>query len=76
MCPDCVKCREDLDKAGISYTYLDIAADLRNLKAFLKLRDAYPVFDTAKREGYIGIPCLVEESGDVKLDWSAYVGQA
>ena len=76
LCPDCVKCREDLDQAGVEYTYLDFSADLRNLMEFLKLRDAHPVFDTPKANGMIGIPCIVDDIGAVSLDWSFYVGQA
>jgi len=76
QCPDCVKCREDLDRAGVAYTFLEFTADLRNLKEFLKLRDTQDCFDEAKREGYIGIPCIEDEDGHVTLDWSCYVGQA
>ena len=76
QCPDCVKCREDLDQAGIPYQYLDFSDDLRNLKEFLALRDTHSAFEIAKREGYIGIPCIIDDSGIVTLDWSDYVGQA
>lgn len=76
MCPDCVACRNDLDAAGVEYTYLDFADDLWNLKAFLALRDSDPAFTQVKAEGKIGIPCILREDGSVTLDWSAYVGQA
>lgn len=76
MCPDCVECRKDLDEAGVVYEYLDFAEDLRNLKAFLALRDNEPVFASVKAEGKIGIPCILQEDGSVTLDWSAYVSQA
>ena len=75
LCPDCVQCRADLDQAGISYTYLDFSDDLRNLKVFLALRDSHPVFEKARAEGFIGIPCIVREGGSVTLDWSEYVSQ-
>ena len=75
LCPDCVQCRADLDQAGISYIYLDFSDDLRNLKVFLSLRDSHPVFESARAEGYIGIPCIVREDGSVTLDWSEYVSQ-
>lgn len=68
LCPDCVKCREDLYSAGISYDYLDFADDLRNLKEFLILRDQ-PVFDAIRKEGRIGIPCIRKEDGSILLDW-------
>ena len=69
MCPDCVECRKDLDQAGVSYEYLDFADSLKNLKEFLKLRDTHPAFAEARKEGKIGIPCLVKEDGSVTLDW-------
>ena len=76
MCPDCVECRKDLDEAGVVYEYLDFAEDLRNLKAFLALRDNDPAFTQVKADGKIGIPCILQEDGSVMLDWSAYVSQA
>lgn len=69
LCPDCVKCREALDRAGIEYEYLDFADDLKNLKEFLALREG-PLFSDIRREGKIGIPCIVKENGQVTLDWS------
>lgn len=75
MCPDCVKCREDLDRAGVAYEYLDFGDSLLHLKEFLKLREL-PLFDEIKAAGGIGIPCMVEEDGTVTLDWSSYVSQA
>lgn len=76
MCPDCVECRKDLDEAGVEYTYLDFADDLRNLKAFLALRDTDPAFAQVREEGKIGIPCILREDGTVSLDWTMYVSQA
>ena len=76
QCPDCVACRNDLDQAGVEYEYLDFADDLRNLKAFLAIRDKEAVFAEVKENGGIGIPCILREDGSVTLDWSEYVGQA
>lgn len=75
LCPDCVRCREDLDGAGVEYEYLDFSEALLNLKEFLKLREL-PLFDEVKAAGGIGIPCIVAEDGSVSLDWSCYVSQA
>lgn len=72
LCPDCVQCREELDAAGVEYTYLDIGNDLRNLKEFLLLREQ-PVFDPIKEKGAIGIPCIVKEDGDILFDWSEFM---
>lgn len=76
QCPDCVACRKDLDSAGVAYEYLDFADDLRNLKAFLAIRDKEAVFAPVKENGSIGIPCILREDGSVTLDWTEYVGQA
>ena len=73
MCGDCVQCREDLDKAGVPYEYLDFADALPNLKEFLKIRDENPLFDAIRKGGSIGIPCIVREDGSVTLDWEEFL---
>ncbi len=70
LCKDCVQCREDLDKAGVAYQYLDFADDLMHLKEFMKMRDTLPVFATARQEGKIGIPWVIDVNGEVSLDWT------
>lgn len=75
LCPDCVQCREDLDRVGVQYEYLDFSENLLYLKEFLRLRQL-PLFDEVKAAGGIGIPCILREDGSVTLDWSAYVSQA
>ena len=75
QCPDCVECRKDLDAAGVLYSYLDFADSLLNLKEFLSIRDKDSVFDQIRKEGKIGIPCIVDEDGTVRLDWTCYVSQ-
>ena len=69
LCPDCVRCRKDLDEKGIDYEYLDFADSLRNLKEFLALRDRNPVITKIKEEGRIGIPCILLPDGTVTLNW-------
>lgn len=73
MCPDCVTCREDLDKAGVAYEYLDFADSLLNLKEFLSYRDSDPAFAQLKADGKIGIPCILREDGTVTLDWTEFM---
>lgn len=73
LCKDCVQCREDLDRAGVEYEFLDFAAELKNLKEFLKLRDEHPQFNEARAEGYIGIPCILREDGSITLAWEEYM---
>ena len=73
LCPDCVKCREDLDRAGVEYEYRDFSESLWNLKEFLNLRDTSSVFEAVRTEGKIGIPCIVGEDGRISLDWEEYM---
>ena len=73
LCPDCVRCREDLDRAGVEYEYLDFSDSLLHLKEFLKLRDTLPVFEQVRAGGMIGIPCIVREDGSVTLRWDAFI---
>lgn len=72
LCPDCVACTQELDKAGVEYEYLDFGESLLHLKEFLKLREL-PDFDEARKNGSIGIPCILREDGSVTLDWNEYV---
>jgi glutaredoxin-related protein len=75
LCKDCVQCREDLDRSGVIYEFLDIGHDLGHLKAFLMIRDCSPEFDDIRKTDRIGIPCIVTESGAILLDWEVYVSQ-
>ena len=54
-------------KGNPQYEVIDIGLHVKNLKAFLKLRDHHPVFDEAKQMGAAGIPCFVLEDGTVTL---------
>ncbi len=76
LCPDCVQCCEELTAAGVCYEFRDFADSLMNLKEFLSIRDKSELFDAARKDGKIGIPCIVDEAGNISLDWSVYVGQA
>ena len=76
LCKDCVACRDAYDRQNIAYKFYDIADDLGYLKEFLSYRDTLPAFDDCKREGTIGIPCIITEDGTVSLDWESYVSQA
>ena len=52
LCPDCVKCKEDLDAAGVPYLYLNISENLLYLKKFLKLRDENEGFDLFRSRAF------------------------
>ena len=69
LCPDCVRCIEDLTAAGVEFEYHDFSEDLRSLKVFLSLRDTESVFEEVRAAGKIGIPCIVREDGSVTLEW-------
>ena len=73
LCPDCVQCRQDLDRAGVAYEYKDFGDDLRALKEFLTIRDGSAVFDPVREKGSIGIPCILREDGSVTLDWEEFM---
>lgn len=73
QCPDCVRCREDLDRKGVQYTYLDFSDSLRNLKEFLSIRDSSSLFAQVREKGSIGIPCILKEDGTVTLSWEEYM---
>lgn len=73
LCPDCVQCKEDLNKAGVAYEYLDFADSLLHLKEFLAIRESCPLFDQVRKNGGIGIPCIVREDGSVTLDWAEFM---
>lgn len=72
LCPDCVRCREDLDRAGVPYEYLDFSENLKNLKEFLVFRED-ALFEQIRKEGKIGIPCILREDGSVTLTWEEFM---
>ena len=65
-CPDCTYVDEQV-KGNDKYEVIDIGRHVKDLKAFLKLRDHNAVFDEAKKIGAAGIPCFVLEDGTVTL---------
>ena len=73
QCPDCVECKEALEKAGVEFSYLDFGESLLHLKEFLALRDSDAVFIEVKKAGKIGIPCIVRRDGSVTLSWDEFV---
>lgn len=65
-CPDCVAVDEQV-KGNDKYEIIDIGEHVRNLKAFLSLRDSHPAFEKVRQRGTVGIPCFVLEDGRVTL---------
>ena len=66
-CPDCIYVEEQV-KDNNQYEVIDIGQHVRDLKAFLRLRDYHPAFNEAKSVGAVGIPCFVLEDGTVTLN--------
>lgn len=73
LCPDCVNCKSDLDRAVVDYEYRSIAENLLYLKEFLSLRDKESIFAPVKEAGKIGIPCILETDGSISLTWEQYL---
>lgn len=67
-CPDTAPFFAELERLNAEVEKVDMVGSPAGLKAFLKLRDNHPAFETVKQNGYIGIPALVLENGDVVLD--------
>ena len=72
MCKDCVICKEELDKSGVPYVYMDITGNLLFLKKFLKLRED-PAFAAIRERGQIGIPYIVREDNTLTFDWKEFL---
>ena len=73
LCPDCVKCCQELKEAEIPFEYCDFADSILHLKEFLKMRDEQPVFAEVRAAGKIGIPCILREDGTIMLEWDEFV---
>lgn len=59
-CPDTPPFVAELKRLGIDYEEREMTTGGANLKAFLKLRDNHPAFESVKANGYIGVPALVD----------------
>ena len=73
MCPDCIELEKAFESEKVEYEYHDITGDLRELKAFLALRDSHPKFDKAKAKGLIGIPIVQTEDGTLTFKWQDFL---
>lgn len=73
LCPDCVKCKMELEEAGVAFLYLDIGEKLLYLKQFLKIRDENQLFEPIRQRGQIGIPCILKEDGSVTFEWDEFL---
>ena len=57
--PACPKLKEFLSINNIEFDYIDITESMKNLKAFLKLRDKHDEFEFVRRRNGVGVPALV-----------------
>ena len=73
LCPDCVKCKEALEQANVPFVYLSITESLLALKQFLKLRENKAEFAPVRERGQIGIPCILDEEGNLSFTWDQYL---
>ena len=73
LCPDCVKCKKELEEAGVEFLYLDIGEKLLYLKQFLKIRDGNELFEPIRQRGQIGIPCIQREDGTITFEWDEFL---
>ena len=71
-CPDCSEVKERLS-GNPDFEIINIGEHVRNLKEFIRLRDSSPAFDSVKAAGSIGIPCFVEEDGQISFDTERYI---
>ncbi|MCR5545775.1 MAG: glutaredoxin-related protein [Lachnospiraceae bacterium] len=67
-CPYCDYVHEQVKGRESEFEYINIGEHVRNMKAFMHLRDSNPAFDHSKEVGDIGIPAFVREDGSITLD--------
>ena len=67
-CPYCDYVHEQVKGREDEFTYINIGENIRNMSAFINLRDSSPVFDRCRKIGDVGIPAFVLEDGTVTID--------
>ena len=67
-CPYCDYIHEQIKGRENEFEYVNIGEHIRNLSAFMRLRDTNPVFDHLKAVGDVGVPAFVFEDGRVSVD--------
>ncbi len=61
LCPDCPPVIEYLKKKSVEFEFVNITESMKNLKEFTALRDHRVEFEDARKNGYMGIPCLLTD---------------
>ena len=67
-CPYCDYVHEQIQGRPDEFEYINIGENIRNMSAFINLRDNNPVFDHCRETGDVGIPSFVFEDGRVSVD--------
>lgn len=67
LCINCVEAKKYIKENNIEIDFIDITESIENLKEFLSLRDNNEIFDEVKKQGRVGIPCFVDESGNISF---------
>ena len=67
-CSYCDYVHEQIKGRESEFEYINIGENIRNMSAFMRLRDTNPVFDRLKAIGDVGIPAFVFEDGRVSVD--------
>ncbi len=68
ICPQCRDFKALLAERGIAVEYIDMTENVRNMREFLHLRDHEEAFAPVRERGSIGIPCFVNDNGEITLD--------
>ncbi|MCR5742267.1 MAG: glutaredoxin-related protein [Lachnospiraceae bacterium] len=66
-CPYCDFIHEQIEGREDEFQYINIGENIRNMSAFMHLRDNNPAFDHSKEIGDVGIPAFVLPDGTVTL---------
>lgn len=72
ICPDTPPAISYLVSIGYDFDFVDITLNTTNLKEFLSLRDKREEFKEVVENGYIGIPCLIDENDKVYFEDDIY----
>lgn len=65
ICPDCPPVKKLLDEKQVEYSFMNITEDILILKEFLKLREEREEFSQIKKDGNVGIPCMLKDDGKI-----------
>ncbi len=68
LCPDTLYALHELIDRKASVDFKNLSADLKDLKAYLAVRETEPAFEAVKNNGGIGIPFFILEDGTRTLN--------